>query len=76
MYYLKRKVKKNKIKSIGKIKGLVVKPRIKADEVTLADKEISNEYVKKQLDKKFKNMYKKIYIYLTEDEGSEEGMKA
>ena len=76
MYYVKRKVKKNKIKEVGNINGLVVKPKSKAKEVSIIDKEFANEYVKKQMDKKFKNMYKKIYTYLTEDEGSEEGMKA
>ena len=50
MYYVKRKVKKNKIKEVGNINGLVVKPKSKAKEVTIIDKEFANEYIKKQME--------------------------
>lgn len=76
MYYLKRKVRKNTIKSIGEFNGLVVRPKTKASEVTIIDKELTNNYIKKQLDKKFKKMYDKVYLYLSEDDSSEEGIKA
>lgn len=78
MYYVKRKVKKNKLKNIGNIKGLEIKPKKKEqiDKIIIIDSEMSNNYIKKILDRKFKNMYKKIYEYLMEDEGSEDGIKA
>ncbi len=80
MYYLKRKIKKGKVENIGEIKGLITKPNnkgiIKVKELIIVDKNISNSYIKKQLDKKFKKMYKKIYDYLEESEGSEDGIKS
>ena len=78
MYYVKRKVKKNKLKNIGNIKGLEIKPKKKEqiEKIIIIDSEMSNNYIKKILDRKFKNMYKKIYEYLMENEGSEDGIKA
>lgn len=78
MYYVKRKVKKNKLKNIGNIKGLEIKPKNKEqiEKIIIIDSEMSNNYIKKILDRKFKNMYKKIYEYLMENEGSEDGIKA
>ena len=78
MYYVKRKVKKNKLKNIGNIKGLEIKPKKKEqiEKIIIIDSEMSNNYIKKILDRNFKNMYKKIYEYLMEDEGSEDGIKA
>ena len=78
MYYVKRKVKKNKLKNIGNIKGLESKPKKKEqiEKIIIIDSEMSNNYIKKILDRKFKNMYKKIYEYLMKDEGSEDGIKA
>ncbi len=81
MYYLKRKTKKNKVTEINEIKGFVVKPKKKngdiiVNKITIVDSEISNNYIKKQLDKKFKRMYKKINEYLNEDESTEDGIKA
>lgn len=76
MYYLKRKVKKNTIKSVGEFKGLEVRPKNKVKEVVILDEELANNYIKKQLDKRFKKMYDKVYLYLTEDDSSEDGVKA
>lgn len=78
MYYVKRKVKKNKLKNIGNIKGLEIKPKNKEqiEKIIIIDSEMSNNYIKKILDRKFKNMYKKIYEYLMENEGTEDGIKA
>lgn len=76
MYYLKRKVKKNTVKSVGEFKGLAVRPKNKVKEVVILDEELANNYIKKQLDKKFKKMYDKVYLYLTEDDSSEDGVKA
>ena len=78
MYYVKRKVKKNKLKNIGNIKGLEIKPKKKEqiEKIIIIDSEMSNNYIKKILDRKFKNIYKKIYEYLMEDERPEDGIKA
>lgn len=81
MLYLKRKVKKCKFKEMEELYGFVVKLSkskgpIDVKKITICDSVLINKYAKKQLDKKFSKMYKKIYSFLISDEDSEEGVKA
>lgn len=74
MYKLKNDKTSNKIKSIGKIKGL--KCNTKKGSVTIISAELKSNYAKKQVEKKLKKCYKKIYEFLTSEDDSSDGIKA
>lgn len=80
MYYLKRKIKKCKLKSIGNLSGLEIKPRGKAGEqiksVLLCDKSFSGSYASKQIDKRVSKLCNDIYKILISDDNDENGVKA
>ncbi len=81
MLYIKRKIKKGKLKEIGNIKGLEItlrnkKGAIHAKKMIIVDDTLANIYSKKQLDKKFKKLYDFIYKFLTSEDNSEDGVKA
>ncbi len=81
MYYLERKNKKDKLKEVGEFEGIKATPKVnkssvKIGSVIICDKYLRNKYAIRQLNKKFKTMYKKIYDFLNSDDDSETGIKA
>lgn len=81
MYYLKRKIRKCKFKSMEDLYGLSIKPKgingsIKVKNVLVCDDNLKTRYIKKQLDKRFSKIYKNIYDFLISDDDSEDGIKA
>ncbi len=80
MYYLKRKIKKCKFDSVSDLKGLEIRPRgnigKKIKNVLICEEVFSNKYVIRQLDKRFKKMYKDIYKILMSEDDAEDGVKA
>ncbi len=80
MFYLNRKIKRCKFIDMGELTGLSVKPRgigaLKVSNVLICNTDLKNKYAKKQLDKKFSKLYKKIYDFLVSEDDSEEGVKA
>lgn len=81
MIYLKRKVKKGKLKEIGEFYGLELKPRgpkgaLKVKRILICDTDMKNKYIRKQLDKKFSGVCDKIYDFLISEDDSEDGVKA
>lgn len=79
MYYIKRKIKRNKLIGFGELEGLEIKPtksKIKVGKVIICDKKLSNKYIKKQLDKKFSKLYKTLYEFLISEDSSEAGVKS
>lgn len=81
MFYLKRKIKKCKFDGMGELTGLVIKPRgskadkVKVKSVLVCDSDFKNEYIKKQLDKRFSKLYNTLYKFLISEDDSEEGVK-
>lgn len=81
MIYLKRKIKKGKLKELGELIGLELKPRgpkgdIKIKRMLICDSEMKNKYIRKQLDKKVSHVCKTIYKFLVSEDDSEDGIKA
>ncbi len=80
MYYIKRKIKKCKFNDMGELYGLEIKPKgngeFKVGKVLICGDNLRNKYSKKQLDKRFSKLYKKIYDFLISDDDSEDGIKA
>ncbi len=81
MYYVKRKTKRYKCVGMGEITGILTKTRsgkgaIKVKKMIICDKAMKNAYSKKQMDKKFSELYNFIYKFLTSEDNSEEGIKA
>ena len=80
MYSLKRKIKKGKYLEITKIKGLDTKTseskkKYSIKKVTIVDKKLMNKFACKQMDKKLKKVYDKIFEFLISDDDSEDGIK-
>ena len=76
MIYLKRKVKKGKLKEIGEFYGLEPKGALKVKRILICDTDMKNKYIRKQLDKKFSGVCDKIYDFLISEDDSEDGVKA
>lgn len=82
MFYLRRKIKRCRVKEMTQLDGLLIKPRgsknstIKVKNILICDKNFKNNYIKKQLDNKFSKLYKKIYKFLVSGDDSEEGVKS
>ncbi len=79
MYYLKRKIKKGTLKNFLNLNGLDIKPKSKRHEnikkVTIVDRKLKNSYCIKQMDKHLKKVYDKIFLFLTSEDDSENGIK-
>lgn len=80
MYYLKRKIKRGKVASLGKIEGLKIKPKsgkniVKVKWVTICDKLLSEKYAEKQLNKKIAKLHNVLYKFLMSEDDSETGVK-
>ena len=73
MYKINKNNKSNKVIKSGTIKGLDCKT--KKGSVTIISDELKSNYAKKQVEKKLKNCYKKIYNYLISDDDSSDGVK-
>ena len=80
MFYLKRKIKKCRFKSISPMNGLSIKPRGSKDShvlsVTICDEEFKNIYIRKQLNKKSSKLCNYLYKFLISEDDSENGVKA
>lgn len=81
MFYLKRKIGKCKFSSMSELYGLEIKPRnkanasIKVKAMLICDDDFKNNYIAKQLDKRFSKLYDHIYNFLVSEDDSEQGVK-
>lgn len=77
---LEVKTKKVNLKDKLIVEGLNIKPKNSKNgftikNVTVVDKKLRNKYAVKQMDKKLKKVYDKIYKFLTSEDDSENGIK-
>lgn len=81
-YVIKSKTKKTQVLCYPKeTNGLKINPAnnskaqvINVSKIILMDKDLINEYIRIRLDKKFNEIFNKLYILLQDSDASEEGV--
>lgn len=74
MYIIVKRKGRVKVEEYGEINGFVTKS--KKGKITIVDNKLKELYACKQVEKKFKSCFKKIYNLLLEEDDSEDGVKA